>query len=130
MSHKYSYLYQVISANGFPPAALQTKVTVWPKRIVSPSMYPVISGGPGGSAIYKLAITHLNGASTTRCMKFGAIHNFIYASRPKLSQQQQKKFPFQGNVLIKRYYQLDLYVFAARPTPDGLRDPSKNTVVD
>ena len=45
----YSYLYHDISANGFPPAALQTKVTVWPSRIVSPSMYPVISGGPGGS---------------------------------------------------------------------------------
>ena len=33
-----SFLNQVILASGLPPAALHIRVTVWPWRIVSPSM--------------------------------------------------------------------------------------------
>ena len=33
------FLYQMISANGFPPWAVQTKVMVCPNRIVSPSIH-------------------------------------------------------------------------------------------
>ena len=91
LTHKYSfflsYLYHEISANGFPPAALQTKVTVWPRRIVSPSMYPVISGGPGGSAIYKLAITHQYGSAWN-------LAPFITLCNEPVKREREKKHIF------------------------------------
>ena len=46
-----SFLYQNIWAKGFPPWDMQDKVTLCPIRIVSPSLYSRISGGPGGSMI-------------------------------------------------------------------------------
>lgn len=43
------FLYQINWAGGFPPRLLQSNSTFWPRRSVSPVVYPSIYGAPGGS---------------------------------------------------------------------------------
>lgn len=45
-----SFLYQTISACGFPPRDRHASSTFWPRCTVSPSVQPSMYGGPGGSA--------------------------------------------------------------------------------